>query len=284
MFRGPLSSPWAPSHASPGLLLFFPSFKTWILQPGHSQKVKGLNNLLPCWGREERVSGPSFSFLTPSAPPDFLHPGTDYPVCVWRDNPWQILHSKVLDFIRKSCNSLTTVHQALQHATTWPTESLWTCHLTLVFIFKNSLIFIKASYSLLRSMMAFPDPTIFIGNNIISLLWSLGWMSIHTHQSAVLKWCLLCNIWWKLKRPAMVTEVRWPVVPPQGRRLLLHCVQSYSPWSSRDFQLRAVCSANWLNVTFHASPKPANGTSHDDAGKQPALQHAVIWLELNELK
>ena len=144
MFRGPLSSPWAPSHASPGLLLFFPSFKTWILQPGHSQKVKGLNNLLPCWGREERVSGPSFSFLTPSAPPDFLHPGTDYPVCVWRDNPWQILHSKVLDFIRKSCNSLTTVHQALQHATTWPTESLWTCHLTLVFIFKNSLIFIKA--------------------------------------------------------------------------------------------------------------------------------------------
>ena len=203
---------------------------------------------------------------------------------MWRDNHCQILHSKILDFIRKSCNSLTTVHQALQHATTWPAESLWTCHLTLVFIFKNSLIFMKASYSPFRSMMAFPDPAIFIGNNIISLLWSLGWISMHTHRVQFLNDVYYVTYGGKLKRPATVTEVPQPVVPPQGRRLLFHCGQSCSPWSSHDFHFRAVCSANWLNVTFHASPKPTNGTSHDDAGKQPALQQAVIWLELNELK
>lgn len=71
------------------------------------------------------------------------HSGTVFPACLWRDNLCQILHLKVLGFIRKSCNILTTVHQVLWHATTWPTKRLWTHNLTLVFIFKNSLIFIR---------------------------------------------------------------------------------------------------------------------------------------------
>lgn len=117
------------------LIYFFPQFKTRTLQPGHSWKVKVLNkSSFPA--EEEKREFPDH--LSPSWPlrlPLIFCTLAQTTLRVWRDNHCQILHSKILDFIRKSCNSLTTVHQALQHATTWPAESLWTCHLTLCFYF-----------------------------------------------------------------------------------------------------------------------------------------------------
>lgn len=167
----------------------------------------------------------SFFFLTPSAPPNFLHPGTDCPACLWRDNPCHILHSKVLGFIRKSYNvwpPYIKTSDMQPHGQLKAFEPIiW--HLFLR-IHSSSL----GIQSLLRSVIAFPDPTIFIGNNIISFLWSLGWMSIHAHKSMVPKWCLLCNICWKITKAccghqgvlARSSSLRAPPTEPPQPELL----------------------------------------------------------------
>lgn len=95
---------------------------------------------------------------------------------------------------------LTTVHQTLWHATTWPAKSLWTHDLTLVFIFKNSLIFIRHPTLYPSQQRHFLTPPSLLGKKYIFFLRSLGWMSIHTHTSMVPKWRLLCNMWWKIKK------------------------------------------------------------------------------------
>ena len=173
----------------------------------HSQVIlkRSLKNLSP--SEEETVLIEHLSFPHPFSLSWFLaHPGTGLPECLWRDKPCQILYSKVLGFIRKSCNILTTVHQTVWHATTWPTESLWTHNLTLVFILKNSLIFIRHPTLHPGQWWHFLTPTSLLEKSyFFSLItWVNEWVYTLTRA-----W-FLNNVYYvpyggKLKRPAAVS-------------------------------------------------------------------------------
>lgn len=193
-----------------------------------SSKRKGPE--ITSWGREDRVYCTFFSFPTSLALPDFLHPGTDCPACLWRDNLCQILHSKVFSFIRKSCSILTTVHQALWHATTWPTECLWTDNLTLVFIFKNSLIFIRHPTLHSGQWWHFLTPPSLLETKLFLFSDHLDEWVYALTRAWFLNDVYYVTYGGKLKRPAAVTKVCWLAVLPCRRHLPIHHSQSLGPW------------------------------------------------------